>query len=457
MRIINVIQGPCQEEIYEAPSACLSSPPRIGGRGLPMPPALASHAAPPSCAVVPDPGGLSSRPGPFGSPAPRGSLSRAPRPDPFAPVKRGRASGGPAVFSSLPQALPGPLPCGPPSASGPGLGASSLSFLGLSSRDYLEPMAKSPTAPREIGGNCVSASHKKDPKREVLDRVAVQMARCGSFAMVRQCADGHAVARPTGCGYDWHEKCRERSHRRRKARWLPKLKKLWPVIHLVVTFPTACLPVTVGEFRRLSSSVTGILGRRGFDRGFRSWHYFGDKNPGVWRPHIHFMLGGGWVAPSVVDSIKAALRVILKADVVDVHVEYRQTIKQILHLLNYATKATFLDLAWAPAMAAEIHNFNGHVSWGWFDDPGPQKTERAEARRKALLQTDYFADKWVLPTKKKSLPEARLEADLCPTCGKPLGHWHRAEIDFSSGRWKSSGVPGVYSYDGSPVRIRGPC
>lgn len=122
MRIINDVRGPCQEEIFEAPSACPSFSSSIGpgasppdSPGPPPPP-----AASPSCAVAPGPGGLPSRPGPFGSPVSRGSLSRAVRADSSAPVKLGGASGGPAVLLSPPQALPGPLPCGPSPGPGPG-------------------------------------------------------------------------------------------------------------------------------------------------------------------------------------------------------------------------------------------------------------------------------------------------------------------------------------------------
>jgi len=90
-------------------------------------------------------------------------------------------------------------------------------------------------------------------------------------------------------------------------------------------------------------------------------------------------------------------------DKLDINYHYRQNRAQIIHTLNYCTKATFLDYDWDPALAEGLYGELYVVSWGYW-----KKWEQPI--------------KWQLPRGLKSL--VSLEKAKCPECGSPM-NWSR--------------------------------
>ncbi len=267
----------------------------------------------------------------------------------------------------------------------------------------LKSIAKVHTAPRE-------SSQNEEAKVEDFGRKIHRNIRCGSWALVRTCADGHTFAKSLDCGREWCEKCRASSHNRRMARWLPKAQKIKEMGYMVVTFPLDRRPRSAAELRKLGPAITGILKRRGFARGLRSWHTQGDKSS-RWNPHLNFLMDGGYLSPERIDSIKAAVCGILKTEKIVIYYQYTQSVGKMLHWLKYVTRPTFLKRGWDEEMAEELHNFNRRGSWGTWDGE----------------------DAWALPEHEKKLSYyKKIEAGICPTCGKKLEGGHVVPVsDFS--------------------------
>lgn len=221
---------------------------------------------------------------------------------------------------------------------------------------------------------------------------------CGAWALVRTCEDGHTFAKSMDCGREWCETCRQTAHNRRMARWLPKAQKIKEMGYMVVTLPLERRPRTAAELRRLGPAITGILKRRGFLRGLRDWHFFGEKTI-RWNPHLNFLMDGGFLSEEQLDSIKKAVCGILKIEKIVIYYQYTQSVGKMLHWLKYVTRPTFLKRGWDEEMAEELHGFNRRGSWGEWDDE----------------------DKWALPENEKKLSYfKKIEAGICPTCGKKL-------------------------------------
>jgi len=298
---------------------------------------------------------------------------------------------------------------------------------------YLEYVAKSHTAPG-------IESREEHGKREVLGRIPGRKihreVRCGSWALVRACPDGHTFAKSLDCGREWCEKCRTSSHGRRMARWLPKLQKIKEMGYLVVTLPLSRRPRSESELQKIGYSVTGILRRRGFTRGLRRWHTHGEERSGTitpWAPHLNFLMDGGFLSEECLDSIKKAICGVLKAEKIVVYYQYTQDVSQIVHWLKYVTRPTFLKKEWDPDMAEELYNFRNSGWWGRWDDE----------------------DKWTLPEKEKKLAYfKKVEAGICPTCGKKLegGHVVKVEDLLELPGWAQIWER-VWQYKGPPENV----
>ena len=468
MRIISGIRGSCQEGIFEAPSACLSSLSSIGpGASPPGPPGPPPHASPPSCAVVPGPGGLPSRPGPFGPSTSRGPLSRA---DGRAASSGsgGRSSGGPAVFPSPPQALPGPLPCGPPSASGPGLGAVSLSFLGLSSQDYLDCIAQTSTAPGKRGPE----NDKPRPRKARGKATHKQKFVLGTTE------SGEQFAKFIPCTDDACEGCRPFLEARRFSRWLEKAKKIDSMLYAVVSPRPSDCPRTKKGLNDWTKKIEGIYKRRGDTRGLSGFHAFGDDRapwPTPYHPHWNLLMEGGWVPEEDCEEIKKALCAVLGLDEIVVHYGYFQDVISKVHKIKYVTRATFLKAEWDPFMHEELRGFRAFRSWGEWGDPGcyyypegpdnaPLTKEaesllfarwaRTEERRERLRAVDYYGDKWALPEVERGLADHhKIEAGFSPDSGERI-IWRGV---ISLDRLKEEGWTevwdGIWQFRPPPARV----
>jgi len=430
MRIINGIQGPCQEGICEAASARLSSPPRIGGRGLPMPPALTSRAAPPSCAVMPGPGGLPSRPGPFGSPASRRSLSRAGELA-ASQGSGGRSSGGPAVFppsvgegsrgpslgpaSSGPRPGPGTVSLGSPASGGPFYldCIAELPSRGEFEKAIVFPVpgvriwrrdSKGQILPEKTGAlaweweadyqkRMVRADERRRAryKKRGLDDAEAEAAEidreltlsdkknrlnvCGSRVTPGACEEGHGHAKSLICNRQWCEICRERAHNRRKAEWYKRAFKLSSLGEFVMTLPLDKRPETAAGLSKITWVLTEVLKRYGFDRGSLFFHPFGappdDGSAPLFHPHWNGMVEGFYIQPEALEGIKKELGEELGLDSpAELYYRYYEGVKAKCHWIKYVTRATFLDRSWNPALAEELYDFRYSSTWGAWDDPG---------------------------------------------------------------------------------------
>ena len=259
---------------------------------------------------------------------------------------------------------------------------------------------------------------------------------CGKYAMVAECEYGHRFAKKLYCGREWCSVCGAHWsdwHKQKFARWLPKLQRLSIAGYLVVTIPMACRDSlrSKAELRQFRRGVVRALKRMGYSRGLSRWHYFGDKHPGLWYPHLNILLDRGRLNPNELKAVKAMLAKHLRVDMVVVHYHYTSSIKKILHWGRYITRATFTNCLWDEAMADELYRFNNCHSWGDWDSLPIQ---------------------WYLPPSVKGMRElVALELEVCPICGKNLrwieGGLNKVEalynlgfVDYIVG-WLYQGIP----------------
>ncbi|GAI42521.1 unnamed protein product, partial [marine sediment metagenome] len=109
---------------------------------------------------------------------------------------------------------------------------------------------------------------------------------CGTWATMGECENGHKFAKALDCGREWCRECKETSHRRRFARWLTKAFQIEEMGQLVVTAEPIKRWRKKEDFRQIGQVVKEVLWALGFERGFRRWHWFGNKS-NAWNPHLN--------------------------------------------------------------------------------------------------------------------------------------------------------------------------
>lgn len=345
------------------------------------------------------------------------------------------------------------------------------------------------------------------------------MSTCGIYAVLSECESGHHFAKRLYCGHEWCKVCGEDKsavHKRRMARLLPKLQQCHEIGYFVIEFPDSYRAIGeagispdmakgegVGwcyskrDLRQTTSDVINVLagkrsaGGRGkkrvqgyFARGVARWHYFGDKKPGKWNPHLNVLVDSGslydrvrhelqpeieayraglaagkktkqirrelqaidmfergksgYLPKPLLDRIKAELRQALNCPELIVHFEKRDTPAKIVHVVRYITRATFREYTWNEYMAHQLYDFRNIRWWGrWKDEAAWQLGEaEREGEDVAGLQA---VDK--------------LQAGICPDCGKPLKVWHHNDTGQPV-RW-SKPVDSTYLLIWSAVEIAG--
>lgn len=230
------------------------------------------------------------------------------------------------------------------------------------------------------------------------------LSNCGRFASMWICEDDekHRVAKTLDCNKEWCPTCRDSAHGRRIARWLPKAQKISSMGYLVIPFPhDDRQPKTKAEFSRVGRLITEALQRRGFKRGFRRWHFFGEKE-GSYHPHLNFLIEARYMSREKLDEIKVVVGEIIgfkKGEKAVVYYQFTRSVNKIFHWIKYVTRPTFLDQKWSYELADELYNFRNCVSWGkWIDED--KWTIPEEARRWAFL--------------------VKIENKVCPVCGGKL-------------------------------------
>ena len=225
---------------------------------------------------------------------------------------------------------------------------------------------------------------------------------CGKWATMGECEGGHKFAKALDCGREYCRECKETSHRRRFSRWLSKAFQIEEMGQIVVTFEPDKRPRKREDFRQIGKVIKDVLVALGFERGFRRWHWFGDKT-NAWNPHLNFLLESGYLEPDFLDLVKEQIREVIGVENSEIHYNYSDKIGQKIHMLKYVTRATFLKRWWDLDMSDELKNFRNCVSWGRWEDE----------------------DKWGLPDHEKIYGYiAKIEMSICPCCGKKI-HWSR--------------------------------
>jgi len=261
-----------------------------------------------------------------------------------------------------------------------------------------------------------------EPEPEPVERSSsgegVQLElRCPVVAVNGVCEAGHHWAKGCICNREWCEEGGKRcggidgaAHQRRKARWIPKAKKIGGMGRFVLTLP----PEVRDRYRtqkalsKLGTAAKNMMLRHGYKRGLRRWHFFGEDHPGhglqgdglpPYHPHLEILVDGAWLKSKAKRAIKRSWANILgvRVERINVWYEYVQAhdIKKKLHRISYALRPTFTDWRWDEPLAHELIGFHNAQTWGSKADwSGP--------------------DLWEVDPKKESAALVSLEQGICP-------------------------------------------
>ena len=220
---------------------------------------------------------------------------------------------------------------------------------------------------------------------------------CGNWGLAGECEDGHQVAKELICNREYclpgDDGCGGndgKAHQRRKASWYPKARQIKAMGKFTITLP----PEIRSEYRtkkalgKLGTAVTRMMKRRGYPRGLRRWHLFGEDHhdgqdhhhhggihdgDGVpqYHPHAEVLVDGGYLEPEAIEDIKESWARILKVDIsrINVHYQYTRDVRKMCHYVSYALRPTFLEWRWDPELAAELVGFHNRQTWGRWDGP----------------------------------------------------------------------------------------
>jgi len=200
------------------------------------------------------------------------------------------------------------------------------------------------------------------------------------------------------------------AHERRKARWIPKAKKIGGMGRFVLTLP----PEVRDQYRtqealsKLGTAARRMMQRYGYKRGLRRWHFFGEDHPGhglqgdglpPYHPHLEVIVDGAWLKSKAKRAIKRSWANILgvSVDRINLYYQYVQPhdTKKKLHRISYALRPTFTDWRWDEPLAHELIGFHNAQTWGSKADwSGP--------------------DLWEVDPKKEPAALVRLEQGICP-------------------------------------------
>ncbi|MBA7536722.1 hypothetical protein ES705_28986 [subsurface metagenome] len=264
---------------------------------------------------------------------------------------------------------------------------------------------------------------------EDLKKVSGILSSCGKWASKGACENGHRHSRTIDCGRPWCviDDCRERSHMRRVSRWLPKAFKMGWMGYWVVTFPLDMreemkhgLKKNLTEIR---NTVEAVLRSLGFDVGLYAWHYYSEKQPGVWNPHFNIFTESGYLADDVLELVQDLIREALGLPENGViNYGYTKSIKTKLKNLRYVCRPTFLDRSWDYGLADQLFNFKNLGSWGskkcLTGEWGVNKKGKKFQRFKMEWPGE---DKWILPRREKLLGyHMQVVNSICPLCGEKI-------------------------------------
>ncbi len=168
-----------------------------------------------------------------------------------------------------------------------------------------------------------------------------------------------AVCKNKKCGreYIWKKPCKKEAcpecgkkgslyHMVLFSRTLTYAKEMWrqsrDLGYLVITCPKE-LREKWRDKRVLSgvaSYVWRMLKREGFPYGFYRWHFASEDNPGEFYPHLNVLIPAGYLMPEKLERIKTLIYNHLGVKVV--HYEYGKELAQVLHMVYYITRPTWI-------------------------------------------------------------------------------------------------------------------
>lgn len=243
-----------------------------------------------------------------------------------------------------------------------------------------------------------------------------------------ECAAGeHEIAAAVVCGREWCPRCGQnaspgvegsRAHRRRIARWLPKAMQLEQIGEWVFTYPLAlrdCLR-NVRELAEDGKSLKRALQHRGYHRGLRRLHWFGEPENGVngvprFHPHHNVLTDSGYVPSSEIEAVKEVWRRLLKrrygyTGPINARYQFATMPAQKYHRVRYVTRATFLNLDWDQQLGDEIMGFRNASTWGKWEGPAVWQPEPSDQA--------------------PSLEAQKLASGQCPG-----GHTHPVAVEYA--------------------------
>lgn len=252
----------------------------------------------------------------------------------------------------------------------------------------------------------------------IAEHQAARVGTCPSHYIHGSDKAGHNFAKELYCGAEWCPICGKKSsppHKRRIASILPKLQQLDRLGYMVIEWPLATrdklrsrkalseagkiiTSVLNGSYevkkRRkegiLTNSEAAELKARYFDKGIRRWHYFGDIEREIsklgitWqtdRPagdteptvktniHCNVLTDSGFLVASWLRHIQYNLREALNEPNLIVHYGYTRNTRKMVHIAEYVTRATFLDIKWDKWLAGQLYGFRNMRSWGVWNAP----------------------------------------------------------------------------------------
>jgi len=166
------------------------------------------------------------------------------------------------------------------------------------------------------------------------------------------------------------------------------------MVYIVITFPLEVRPLMRNKLTlaRLGKRARRLLRKRGYERGFTRWHYFG-KHGERYHPHLNVLCDGEWLEPGQLDELKTAIRRSLLprsmanriGKDLDVNYSYVQTPRRIMHRIKYVTKASFLERSWDEPLSEALYEFHNGCFWGVWDDPPKWKLTGTDKKYNALL------------------------------------------------------------------------
>jgi len=255
---------------------------------------------------------------------------------------------------------------------------------------------------------------------------------CGQYAKVGRCENGHQWIKVIYCGKEWCKSCREVTHNRRIARWLPKALTMQSFGYFVFT-----LPLEVREFyqdKKNLSELRSYLRRRLKQmypdiKALCRWHWFG-ANPYVYHPHLNVMVSSFEKLPKeelekIKEDYKNALERftgIRLGKKVDIYYHYyspqgfkreqkhkkltddeAQELyrKTLWHKLKYITRPTFV--VYQRELAEKLKNYRNSTVWGKFPELSYEEVEKIAKEREVFCRV--------------SQDIVMLESGHCPICG----------------------------------------